>query len=482
MYLHMYSICVRWFLELNTDPGINTWTADINRSSSSEQSGYCFASVSFVYAIRSNTHVHAIDRTQDNTTIISYKMSSSSWSSSNDQSRERQLATNRISLMCSTPMKKGTTRPLSISVSAVDTNSSSSMSKIRKILIAQSPVRKQRKLRKMQETKLRRKHRKKKALLPTNVDSNWVTEWEVSADENVNFQQTPTKRGTSGSEALFQDLPSPEHTREAYHVIHDRLQSPILQSRQKKAESPVKIDSDDDYEPFSPTDTTHLLLRINYPTDKDKEDLEDTESEEIFFSNYSFLPKYSYTVFDCAEWLIARIQISGKEHAVKTYSRPRQLRQTKKVIEPKDKSKQWIMDVAIPTTSSDILWDDYVKDHPEEMHDYVASPATRAKLSKVNRSSEKKRNTSKQRKNRAKMKNYEKGPVSSLIWPEVVIPTNMKMMSATMNRFSKTWIANHDVYDFFNSKERDLDRDNVTGTRISLNEFCRRCKAEKDDS
>ncbi|XP_076637183.1 uncharacterized protein LOC143349659 [Colletes latitarsis] len=339
-------------------------------------------------------------------------------SSSTSQTRKSEIANKRKQPGCSTPLKTVNPRLSSISLSAIETNSSSDGARKRKLPTTEQILeRKQKRRRKDLKKKSKRDVRKKATIAATNSDSDWVTELETSDVK----QQTTGDTNSHG--VLFKDLRSPEFIRREPHVDENYLESPIIQPR-KEIESPEKLEGYVNYEPLSPNDTSHLLLRI--------EDSDDQEEAQLW------KPK----------------------DVLKTYAQTKIHK--KKAISPKDKSKQWLVDVAITSTTSNLLWDDYVQKHPEEMGAYVK---------KINFRESCKKND--------KDDNRYKRSTSGL-WSESGIPPNMSVVRGSWNHSLKKFDRVYDdVYDFPESSYEEFAMDKVTGARISLSEFRHKRRAKR---
>ncbi|XP_043258030.1 uncharacterized protein LOC122400573 [Colletes gigas] len=339
-------------------------------------------------------------------------------SSSTSQTRKSEIANKQKHPGCSTPLKSVDPRLSSISLSAIETNSSSDGARKRKLPTTEASLeKKQKRRRKDLKKKSKRNVRKRAVIASTNSDSDWVTELETS---DVKQQTTGD---TNSDDILFKDLRSPELIRREHHVDEDYLESPITRPRRNEIVSPEKLEGYVNYEPLSPNDTSHLLLRI-----------QDTDDEE-------------------------EAQLWKSKDVLKIYARTKIHK--KKAISPKDKSKQWLVDVAIPSTTSNLLWDDYVQKHPEEMRPYVKD---------VNEESCKKND---------KDDNRNKRPTSRL-WPESEIPPNMSVVRGTWNHSLKKFdLVYDDVYKFPESTDEEFANDKVIDARISLSEFRRQRRVEK---
>ncbi|XP_076292609.1 uncharacterized protein LOC143214928 [Lasioglossum baleicum] len=266
------------------------------------------------------------------------------------KSRRKKMGDKKI--YRSTPVK-GAPEPQVISDSSINTNSSTNIS--RRLLTPpvkaekkQKPTRAKKEMKpakakkktkpaeKKTEAGINRKKRKPKKLVYS--DSEWLTTAEQTDDEKENLEQSvrsPTKRF-----ALFEDAPSPELVREA-QAIHDyHFESPVRQ-RRKYALSPVRVDLGDGEKTLPVKDLPHL--RTVFDSSDEEEEL---------------LPR--------------------RRDPVRTYPGVAHRRKKKAEINI-DKPKRWIVDVKIHTASADMLWDEYVREHPEEMREYIAPPAERQK-------------------------------------------------------------------------------------------------------
>lgn len=202
---------------------------------------------------------------------------------------------------CSTPVLGKTNKPDSISVSAVDTNSSSSTKEKRREIVAKDVEKKQKKKTKLKQKKLKqktedinkteerntekkikkkkKKKRPKEKIIQIHSDENWETCDEVPRQSSIR-----NIISRSESDILFGDLKSPEKIREAPHFVEECLESPILRPRKWEIESPEKIN-------FEENELLPLKdLPLSYVQYNDSDD----EDDELFLSNYFFSYYISY--------------------------------------------------------------------------------------------------------------------------------------------------------------------------------------------
>ncbi|XP_053973923.1 uncharacterized protein LOC128873921 isoform X1 [Hylaeus volcanicus] len=304
-------------------------------------------------------------------------------------SRRRAMGRKEFNL-CSTPMKTGKPRLSSISISGIDTNSSSDGVRKRKVLESEiSPQKRRIKRRKrakvdLETEKENKRSKSKKAISPINYDSDWVTE-----SEQASYVQQDSP---SSDNVLFKDLSEPECVREAYHVVDDELNTSLLEPRHREDEELEKIGVEVDL----PT-ASHHPLRIG-----------DTDDEDEEF-------------------------VSRREDGRRKYPG----RQPKKPVSPKSKRTEWLIGSKWPTTLSNILWDNYMRDHPKDREMYC-------KISLPN-SEEKKQNHA----------NSAAEPLEKL-WQDLKIPSHTNVIRGSINRQSKKWVRKeheYGVYEFPDSED-----------------------------
>ncbi|XP_076653608.1 uncharacterized protein LOC143359515 isoform X2 [Halictus rubicundus] len=384
-------------------------------------------------------------------------------SSSSDEPRKRRIKTGKKSVLCSTPLEEACKLSnASPSASTIRTNSTSSIV-IRRRLIQrvkaekkQKPAfaEKERKPAKAKKEQKKKKKKKKKTKEGTNrkkpkkpVDSDdWLTVEEQSDDEKENLKQPP--RTLTKGPALFQDTASPERVREAQHFHDYHFDSPIRQRRGDDA-SPVPVDLGG-YEKSLPSENlSHLRIRF------DSSDEE--EDEKLYFRRSS---------------------------PVKSYPGARDRRKRKREIRI-NKSKQWLANLKVPTVAADTLWDDYVREHPEEMREYVAPPAERQEESP---SSEDylispRRKQNKGDRGKATKKDNIENWWSKEIWFGQDVPRDRFRTRGHFDGTSRKWlrkVIKPDLYRFPEPKDAEFEVSKTGAPRIRLNEYLKKCKARKD--
>ncbi|KZC05655.1 PREDICTED: uncharacterized protein LOC107194199 isoform X2 [Dufourea novaeangliae] len=333
-------------------------------------------------------------------------------SSSSDNSQSSQVRLKRGSVFCSTPVKT-VCRKTSIGFSTVSNGSSSSVN------TEQNVLKNKWKAQRKEDKQLRKDRKKKKKItLRESSDSDWITERILLDDEKENRQPNETDIvHTTPEDVLYMGIGSPERLRRAEVFLDKLLDSPTILPHRREDKAPRKIDLED----------RTLLPLID-------------------------LPPLQYHFDD-----------SDEEEELKLRARDRKKQKKKISI---DKTKRWLVDMKIPTASADLLWDQYMQAHPEEMVKYAA------RCSRVESSS------SGQQK-----KSLNKGRRSEL-WPELGIPKHMTIARGYLNKFMKKSIRTYnDVYNFPEPPvDWEFQRNPETGApNISLNEYLLKCKNRKQD-
>nr|XP_034191887.1 uncharacterized protein LOC117609534 [Osmia lignaria] len=301
--------------------------------------------------------------------------------SSSDKSQCNQKQ-KRYSSFCSTPVLRKKSRKLSISESTIESSSSSNTKETSGNII-------QRIIKRNKETKRKARKQKPKQRAKRKSDSDWET--CVSCSPN---------------DVLFKDIESPELLREAPCWVEERSESPILGSKKRLVRSPGKI-TFAEKEPFS----SRELPRVHVSWD----DTDDNEEALLTLR---------------------------KEKIVRTYPGIRDKKQPKKPITI-DKSKRWLVDLAIPTISSDLLWDDFVKNNVN-VRKYLAT-------------------CSKSEQKSSKKKSIKETCLGS------TIPKGTDVVQGRWDKSSQKWIPGGDIYKFPPWDD--------SGIRMGLNEYLQRYKA-----
>ena len=273
-------------------------------------------------------------------------------------------------------------RELSISESTIESNSSSNTKGTSGNII-------QRIIKRKKETKRKARKEKPKQRAKRKSDSDWET--CVSCSPN---------------DVLFKDIESPERLREAPCWIEERSESPILGSKKRLVRSPGKI-TFEEKEPFSSKELPPVHISWD-----------DTDDDE------------------------GALLTLRKENIIRTYPGIRDKKQPKKPVTI-DKSKRWLVDLTIPTISSDLLWDDFVKNN-ENVRKYLAA-------------------CSKSEQKSSKEKSIKETCLGS------TIPKGMDVVQGRWDKSSQKWIPGDDIYKF------PLRED--SGIRMGLNEYLQRYKA-----
>ncbi|KAG9429583.1 hypothetical protein HZU67_08913 [Apis mellifera carnica] len=349
---------------------------------------------------------------------------------------------------CSTPVLGKTNKPDSISVSAVDTNSSSSTKEKRREIVAKDVEKKQKKKTKLKQKKLKqktedinkteerntekkikkkkKKKRPKEKIIQIHSDENWETCDEVPRQSSIR-----NIISRSGSDILFGDLKSPEKIREAPHFVEECLESPILRPRKWEIESPEKIN-------FEENELLPLKdLPLSYVQYNDSDD----EDDELFLK---------------------------KENVIKTYLGIRNKKQIKNDVRI-EKCKSWLVDVSVPTTKSDFLWENFVKDNHENIGRYLKSPVYRTDMSSV----EYPKKMSNENEKSIKMQYEEKIARKKEDFKSNRIYKEMDTVRGHWDKSSKKWIRVYDQYKYPENEDNECKG-------MTLNQFLHKCKNQKE--
>ncbi|KZC07786.1 hypothetical protein WN55_09812 [Dufourea novaeangliae] len=336
-------------------------------------------------------------------------------SSSSDNSQSSRVRLRRGSVFCSTPLKTVCWK-ISIGFSTVSNGSSSSVN------TEQNVSKKKSKAQRKEDKQLRkdRKKNKKKITLRVSSDSDWITERILLDDEKENRQPNETDIVHTTSE-LFMGIGSPERLRQAEVFFDKLLDSPTILLHRREDEAPGKIDLKD-----------RTLLPLIDP------------------------PPLRYHFDD-----------SDEEEELKLCARDR--KKQKKEISI-DKTKRWLVDMKIPTASADLLWDQHMEAHPEDMVKYAAR-CSRCIRSKLESSS-----------SGQQTKSLNKGRRSEL-WPELEIPEHMTVVRGYLDKFMKKSIRTYnDVCNFSEPEDRENRKNPEAGAPImSLNEHLLKLQNRKQD-
>nr|XP_003702977.1 PREDICTED: uncharacterized protein LOC100883621 [Megachile rotundata] len=349
-------------------------------------------------------------------------------SSSFDKS-QKKLKRKRKSNFCSTPVVTEGNRLSSISISAVDTNSSSSAKTVNKDIIRRTIETKKKTRRKKQRRKTKRKSKK-------DSDSDWETKWEQSVyDETLH---SSNKKAVSDSDdVLFMDVKSPEHVRDAPRLLDDRLESPTLRFNQWQIESPRKITFAENKDTLPLKELPFLISPV---------DDSDEEEQPLFLK---------------------------RDNAVRTYLRVRNPRHSKKHVSI-EKCKQWLIDVRVPTTSSDLLWDNFVQNNCTNISKYLATPPNYENISSHQGKSGE----------TGKDEDIDLNAVTNegeKNWKDFQLRLH-KDMNVVHGHWDKSlgkWSRTYDDYCFPAQEDVEFGGNSGTAQRMTLNQFLHKCKAEK---
>ncbi|XP_032672184.1 uncharacterized protein LOC116844575 [Odontomachus brunneus] len=237
----------------------------------------------------------------------------------------------------STPYKNVTLKHYNISLSGIDTGSSSSAGEVKK------RPRPQRTLKKRKGTT-----GKKRRVVTRLADSD--SEWETKSDESVkrtsvNSQKFSLKDTHEECQDdtpvccnLFEDPCTPEKVRDAPITYEPLLESPILQSSRRLRLIPAK-DNLIQSEKLLPISNLRFSKSQNVNS-------EETDDDTPIFH---------------------------REKDIKTYPAV-----SKRKKSPKQRFKNFTFSVRFPTATSDLLWDEFVDKFHDDITQYLASPSTRA--------------------------------------------------------------------------------------------------------
>ncbi|XP_071870335.1 uncharacterized protein isoform X1 [Bombus fervidus] len=379
-------------------------------------------------------------------------------SSSEKPQRRHTVSTCKRSLnFCSTPLKGKPKRPSSISISGVDSNPSSAKEQSKnQILVRISDGKQKRKKKKLQQKtsklkgtvggnrgkekkkeKRKKKCKTKKSIVKVDPNTDWETCNEDSHLPPINKSTEKfSQKATSGSDSsvLFKDLRSPERIREAPCFVEDRLQSPILLPRAWDIESPERLDFKENEGKLPVKDLPFSCL------------FDDSDDEEDAL---------------CLK----------KENVVNTYLGLGNKAKSKNDIRI-EKCKQWLVNVSVPTTSSDVLWDEFVKNNCKDISRYLVptSNTQKSRLKKYRQTS----NGNEKDENSIIQNDHEERSIFKEVKSE--LPEDMDIVRGYWDKSSQKWVRVHyrsDVYNFLNNKE-----DNFGG--MTLNQFLQKCRDQKE--
>ncbi|CAL7934842.1 unnamed protein product [Xylocopa violacea] len=366
-------------------------------------------------------------------------------SSSGSLRRRQTIACQQINVLgfCSTPIIGKSIRPNTLSVSTIDTNSSSSrkrqgknQSELKRKVLRKRISKHRKNLRHKKRDSQKEEERKE----TIDIDKDWETCNEYS----------PVKNVTSDSDkcVLFKDL-SPEKTRDAPNFIEYRLKSPILQSRTLwQIDSPKRISIEEKEKTWPLEDLSFsTALHLN----------NDDEEEEHTLSTLSL----------------------KTENVVKTYPgcRKRERRNNVSV----EKCKQWLLRTSFPTVASNLLWDKFVKENYHKIRKYLKHPDN----DKYNISLGK--HCSGKKKDNDKISDdddcdsifpSEKQEQNSKFIKELKLPKNMVRVRGHWNKSLKKWDRFENVYRYPNSENSEFE-ENDRIKKMSLEEFLQECRTRK---
>ena len=361
-------------------------------------------------------------------------------SSSDDTSRKKRTVHRKQSAMfCSTPLLVEQARRLSsISISAVETNSSSSAPRksrgSRGQTVEKAPTKKRKR---KQGSKARRQKRRNAAI---DSDSEWETKSEQSVHEEAIPQRVSTQKAASTSESVLDVYGSPERVREApYFFDDDRFESPVFRPIRRELGSPEKIGF---------KENEGILIVEDLPTCQARVDDVDEEA-------------------DTEEELILR-----KRSTVVTYAGTRQKKRPKiseKIVECHVQlEKIWY-----PVATANLLWDNFVKDGHEKISKYIGRSAlSEHQESQSNKSGE----CSDSHKNQSSGKTvFEKWGLNK---------PDLRKINATRGyrgKSSKKWVRVEDVYKFPEPEDLEFQKRDRRGRKMTLNEYLRKCRMEKEN-
>ncbi|XP_060827112.1 uncharacterized protein LOC132913128 isoform X2 [Bombus pascuorum] len=381
-------------------------------------------------------------------------------SSSEKPQRRHTVSTCKRSLnFCSTPLKGKPKRPSSISISGVDSNPSSAKEQSKnQILVKISDGKQKRKKKKVQQKtsklkgtvggnrgkekkkeKRKKKCKTKKSIVKVDPNTDWETCNEDSRLPPINKSTEKfSQKATSGSDSsvLFKDLRSPERIREAPCFVEDRLLSPILLPRAWDIKNPERLDFKENEGKLPVKNLPFSCL------------FDDSDDEEDAL---------------CLK----------KENVVNTYLGLGNRAKSKNDIRI-EKCKQWLVNVSVPTTSSDVLWDEFVKNNCKDISRYLVSTGNtkKSRLKKYRQPS----NENEKDENSIIQNDHEERSIFKEVKSE--LPEDMDIVRGYWDKSSQKWVRVHyrsDVYNFLNNKE-----DNFGG--MTLNQFLQKCRDQKEQN
>ncbi|XP_076680366.1 uncharacterized protein LOC143375289 [Andrena cerasifolii] len=367
-------------------------------------------------------------------------------SSDDNLQNKRTVGRNRKLQFCSTPLLvEKSYRPSSISISAVEANSSSSGPRTwrgsRGQTVEKTLTKKQRKKKRKGEPKARRQKRHNAA---EDSGSEWETKLEQSVHEEEIPQRVSTQKAASTAESvLFKDmLGSPERIRDAPHFFNDdRFESPVFRPLRRELESPEKI---------SFKENEGMLVVEDLPTCQADVDEEAGVDEEA----------------DSKE-LILR-----KSNTVVTYPGTRQEKRPK--ISEKIVECQVLMEkVWYPKATANLLWDNFVKENYEKVGKFIGRSALNEhQESRSNKGGE----CSDSNKNQSIGKTVfeNSGPIK----PDL---RKISVARGYRSRSSKKWVRVEELYKFPQPEDPEFQKRDRRGRKMTLNEYLRKCRMEKEN-
>ncbi|XP_011155230.1 uncharacterized protein LOC105192654 [Harpegnathos saltator] len=244
----------------------------------------------------------------------------------------------------STPYRNVPVRHYSLSLSRIDTGSSSSAAEIRKR--PRSKISEKRK-----RTKTVKKRRVDGRGQLTDTDSEWETKSEgtlvketltdLSRSSSRNIHEERYDDAPVACCNLFEDPASPEKVRHEPIVYESQVESPILQSSRRLRLIPAK-DNIVQHKKLLPVSNLQLSRTRDFiPEEEEKEKDDD-------------MP-----IFHC-------------ERDIRTYSAP-----PKRKKSPEQRPKNFTFRLRFPTATSDLLWDEFVEKFRDEVSQYLAPPSAR---------------------------------------------------------------------------------------------------------
>ncbi|KAK1129948.1 hypothetical protein K0M31_019642 [Melipona bicolor] len=365
-------------------------------------------------------------------------------SSSFEKQQKRQtIAGYKRSLnFCSTPVIGEAKKLSSISLSGIDSNSSSAREQNRRKILLESFARKQKRKRKLQTKKSKLKKKSKRAKrhddekTNTNIDTDWETCYEESRRQPlVRKASTSSDSGSGTPDALFRDWGSPEKVRRASQFVEKRLESPLLRPRAYEIESPERIDFDFKEDEDRTLPLKDLPPSCIYLDDSDS----DNKSRHI-----------------------------KAEDAVKNYLGLRNKRNDQNHVRI-EKCKEWLVNVSVPTTSSDYLWDEFVRNNHKNIGKYLASAGNAQK------SPLKKRKSTSNENEEGEHFVIQSSPEEKFNFEKIEQAKLRKQMSIVRGHWDKSlqkWVRFYDTYDFPAAEDKFK-------RRMTLNQFLQKCRDKK---